>query len=96
MASKATLKKMKEMFNGDLPIVKAKVKTGIIKTPKTDGSFYTDYVFNEIDVEVLTVNFNTGGMRIRYIANIWGNGDSIESCDISNESFMKIIKIEGK
>ena len=85
--SKATLKKEALMFNGDLPIVKAKVRTGYDSPSES-------YLFEEIDVEVLTVNFNTGGMRVRYLAVMFNSdGDtSIQSCDISNEPYMKMME----
>ena len=86
MKSKATIKKEKEMFNGSLPIVIAKVMTGYVNK---------EYVFKEIAVEVLTVNFNSGTMRVRYMAKIFEDVKTIQTNDISNKPFMSGYKIKG-
>jgi hypothetical protein len=80
--SKSTLKKEAEMFNGSLPIVNAKVKIGYDKNTE-------EYIFGEIPVEVLTVNFNTYGMRVRYMAAIHTEEKTIQTANISLEFFIK-------
>lgn len=96
MPSKATLKKMENMFNGDLPIVNAEVIVGIVKTPseKSGIDFDIKYVAETIPVEVLSVSFNTNNMRVRYIANIWSDEPKIETTDISADPFFEKFKIE--
>ena len=81
MKSKATIKKEESMFNGDLPIVKANVTVAYSKE--------TGYIKEVIDVEVLTVNFNSGSMRVRYLKKIFGDEASIQTADISNTPFME-------
>ena len=95
MPSKATLKKMKNMFNGDLPIVNARVMVVIKKTPseKNDGTFDIERIMEVIPVEVLSVSFNTNNMRVRYIANIWSDDKKIEVTDISANPFFEKYKI---
>lgn len=84
MASKATLKKMKSMFNGDLPIVNALVITGF-----ENGNF----IRSVVPVEVLTVNFNTQTMRVRYIAAVMSPEEEILTCDIDYAPFMESYKV---
>lgn len=95
MPSKATLKKMENMFNGDLPIVNAEVIVGIVKTPseKEGVTYDIKYVTETIPVEVLSVSFNTNNMRVRYIANIWSDDTKIEVTDISANPFFEKFKI---
>jgi len=86
MPSKATIKKMKTMFNGSLPIIKANV---IIEY---DGSNCT-YIYDTIEVEVLTINLASGSLRVRYIANIWGELE-IRCEDIYDSEYIeKILKL---
>jgi hypothetical protein len=73
------------MFNGDLPIVNANVTVGY-----TNDS----YVREVISVEVLTVNFNSGSMRVRYMAKLFGELPSINTADISNEPYLESLKKE--
>ena len=48
------------------------------------------YYVNELrEVEVLTLNFSRGRMRIRYKADLFGSGeDSIHTPDVSIEPFL--------
>ena len=89
MPSKATLSKMKTMFDGSLPITTAKVKTGIIKTLIEKGNYDINYIFETIPVEVLNISFNTGNMRVRYIASIWSEVPNIEYVDIDATDFIE-------
>lgn len=95
MPSKATLKKMKNMFNGDLPIVNARVMVGIKKTPseKNDGTFDIERIMEVIPVEVLSVSFNTNNMRVRYIASIYSEEKEIRTDDIDADPFFEKFKI---
>lgn len=88
MASKATLKKIQNMFDGSLPITNAKVLTGIIKTKLENGTFDIKHVYEVIPVEVLSVSFNTCNMRVRYVASIWSDEPKIETTDIDASDFL--------
>lgn len=88
MASKATLKKIQNMFDGSLPITNAKVLTGIVKTKLENGTFDIKYVHSIIPVEVLSVSFNTRNMRVRYVASIWSDEPKIEITDIDASDFL--------
>lgn len=88
MASVATSRKMKKMFDGTLPIVEASVITGLVRHQTETGS-RLEYIFETIPVEVLTVNFNTGGMRVRYIASIYSESPEIRTVDINNTPFLE-------
>jgi hypothetical protein len=61
----------------------------------TDFDTELGYIRTEIEVEVLTVHFNTGKMRVRYYANIFNSGMSVKTEDVSNEPFMKKYDILG-
>lgn len=89
MPSKATLSKMKTMFDGSLPITTAKVKTGIIKTLIEKGNYDINHIYETIPVEVLSISFNTGNMRVRYVASIWSEAPSIECVDIDATEFIE-------
>ena len=96
MPSKATLKKMESMFNGDLPVVNAEVIVGIKKVPTPldyPYDFDIQHITEVIPVEVLSVSFNTNNMRVRYIANIWSDDKKIEVTDISANPFFEKYKI---
>ena len=91
MRNKATVRKIDKIFNGDLPIIKTKV---IVAYDKVQDK----YIYDEIPVEILTINLNTQSMRVRYIANIWNKEPEIKCCDIGmpNEKFLKdLIKYIG-
>lgn len=93
MPSRATQKKMDKMFNGCLPIVNAKVQVGIHKTSNGDGTIRIEHIYDVIPVEVLTINFNTGGMRVRYIASIYSDEPEIRSVDIENTPYLEKYKV---
>ena len=94
MASKATLKKIQNMFDGSLPITNAKVLTGIIKTKLDNGTNDIKYIHSIIPVEVLSVSFNTCNMRVRYVANIWSDEPKIETVDIDASDFLSKLTIK--
>ena len=85
MPSKATLKKMNSMFNRDLPITKMRVISHYDYVQE-------QYVFAEQDVEVLTINFNTCSMRVRYISKRFSDTETIQCEDVFNpEYFNKVL-----
>ena len=56
---------------------------------KVTTTFGQSNIQREIEVEVLTVNFNSGGMRIRYIPDdYFGNNKKKYTADVSNQAFL--------
>ena len=81
MKSKSTLKKEAEMFNGVLPVVDAEVT---VERQQKGNTIKT------IPVEVLTVNFNTGTMRVRFMGKVYSDDWSIVVDDIDNTPYTKV------
>lgn len=84
MISKSTQKKMTNMFNGDLPIIEENV-------PVKYDRINNQRIYSKIPVEILTINFNTGSLRVRYIASIFSEVEKIEVTDIFNVDYVNSI-----
>ena len=61
------------------PIIKRKFR---VPNPTWNGSDDNQYIYTELDAEVLTLHLNNGMMRVRYEQN-----GKIKTEDISNQPF---------
>jgi len=61
----------------------------VVASVTTDFDTIKGYIRTEIEVEVLTVHFNKGTMRVRYQADMFNSGMKSRTEDISNEAFLK-------
>ena len=71
------------MFNGNLPIVKMNVREYDTNQGK--------YIEVEKDVEILTINLNTGSIRVRHIAKMFSKEKSIQCENIYDSEFVNNI-----
>lgn len=60
------------------------------------GYYGNEYTRKDIEVEVLTVHFNTGTMRVRYKASIHSDTLETRTEDISNKAFLDAYNITLK
>ena len=97
MSSKASLKKMENMFDGSLPIVNAEVVVRIEKIPSETqvGTFDIIHVRDYIPVEILTLNFNTKTMRVRYIAALHCDEPTVQCVDICAKKVLENFNFKG-
>ena len=67
-----------------LPCVRVKVQISL------NCDAMGGYVFEVREVEVLTVHFNTGMMRVRYTCDdYFGQGPKVRTAEVSNAPFIK-------
>lgn len=53
-----------------------------------------DYIYDDVEVEILTVHFEKRTMRVRYEANIFGHSKSeIRTVNISAEPFFEKYRV---
>jgi hypothetical protein len=79
----------------DLPTVMAKVIVGTKQKPNDKGGHDTTYIQGMREVEVLTVHFNKGTMRVRFMDDgMFGKPPKVRIENISNAAFIEQYQVK--